>query len=183
MAGMGFRLGRTQGIEGSSGNLRTVPIATGYSTAIFRGDMATLVAGYVQRHTGAAALEVLGIFWGCEYTEADGSKKWSRHWDGVAGRTNIKAHISLLPAGSTALIKGDSGETYTQADIGTTKGFTPGTGNSATGQSRSVLGAAGASVANAPLIVLEELEDLDGDGVNWFEVAINNAQAVVAAGI
>lgn len=183
MAGMGFRLGRTTGMEGSTGNLRTFPVATGYTTAIFRGDMATLVAGYVQRHTGAAALDVLGIFWGCDYTAADGSKVFSKHWDGVAGKSNIKAHIALLPAGATALIKGDSAQTYVAADIGTTKGFTPGTGNSATGQSRSVLGATGASVANAPLIVLEELDDLDGDGVNWFEVAINANQSVVETGI
>lgn len=178
----GFRFARTQGQEGSSGNLREFAIAPGNTTKIYAGDLVTLNAGNVQVSNGAAAADILGIFAGCKFVDVDGSVKYSRYWDGAAGRSEIRAMISVVPAGSTLLVKGLAGSNYTQADIGTRKPAATGVaGNDATGDSGQTLGAAGATVANAPLVVLAEIDMADGN--RWFEVAIHTDNAIIAGGL
>lgn len=181
MSGMGFRLARSKGMEGSTGNLHEYPIATGYSTEIFRGDLVTLNAGNVQVSDGSAGSKILGVFWGCKYEDTDGSIKFARMWDGNAGRSNIKASV-ILPFGANLLVKGKEGQNYTQADIGVLKPADASVaGDSATGQSRQTLGNAGASVATAPLVVMGEVTDFPEPG-RWFEVSISAAAQLGHAG-
>lgn len=181
MPGMGFRLGRSMGMEGSTGNLRDYPIASGYTTALFRGDLCTLNGGNVQVTDGGAGDKVLGIFWGCKYVGPDGSVTFSPYWSGVAGNSEAMAQVAILPAGATALVKGADGATYAAADIGTRKAANVSVaGDPQSGMSRQALGAPGATVATAALIVLGRV-DL-GDGSDWFEVAVAADNAIINTG-
>lgn len=181
MAGMGFRLARSQGMEGSTGNLNEFPIATGYTTAIYRGDLVTLNAGNIEKSTGAAGAKVLGIFWGCKFTNANGDVEHAQMWTGAAGRSGITAQIAVMPAGATMLVKGADGATYTAADIGTRKiANVTGGGDARTGMSRAVLGPPGATVATAPLVVLGRVDFADGE--NWFEVSLAGDASVLSLG-
>lgn len=180
MPGMGFRLARSMGMEGTTGNLHEYPIAPGNSTAIFRGDLVSLNAGFVEAGAAALGTKYLGIFWGCKYEAADGSVEHKLMWDGGSGRSNIKAQVVVLPAGATALVKGEDGETYTDADIGTRKPFIANAGDTRTGMSRATLGAAGASVATAGLIVLSKPDIPDGG--DWFEVALAADSSLITSG-
>lgn len=180
MPGMGFRLARSLGMEGSTGNLHDFPIAPGNTTAIFRGDMVSLTGGFVTLGIATAGTKYLGIFWGCKYIAADGSVEFRQSWDGGTGRTNAIAQVAILPAGATALVRGVDGAVYTDADIGTRKILVANAGDSRTGMSRETLAAPGATVANAAFIVLSKVNIPDGG--NWFEVALAADSAVIAAG-
>ena len=180
--GMGFRLARSMGMEGSTGNLSEFPIAPGNTTPIFRGDLCTLNAGNVQVASAAAGQKVLGIFWGCKYVAADGSFEFRPNWDGVAGRTKVFAMVAVVPAGATMLVRGLAGSNYTQADVGTRKAAATGiAGDPLTGMSRQTLGATGATVPTAGLIVLREVDLPDGGG-RWFEVALAADNAIINTG-
>lgn len=179
---MGFRLARSQGMEGSTGNLNEFPIAPGYATPIFRGDLVTLVAGRVQVASAAAGQKVLGIFWGCKYVAQDGSFEFRPRWDGVAGRTQILAQVAVMPAGATMLVRGTPGAVYTDADIGTRKAANTATaGDPLSGMSRQSLGAPGATVPTAGLVVLRKVDLPDGGG-EWFEVALAADNAITNTG-
>jgi hypothetical protein len=187
---MGFRLARSKGMEGSTGNLRDFPINPANTTPIFRGDLVTLTSGYVAKSAGGAGAKILGIFWGCKYTDAEGGIAFRKTWNGVTGSTNIQAQVAVLPAGATMLVGANPAQVYTAADVGTLKPAAAGSGgNALTGQSSQMLGNAGATVATAPLIVLGFLDaNMDevipaaaGDAV-WAEVALAAANAVELAG-
>jgi hypothetical protein len=164
-------------MEGSTGNLREFPINPANANAIFTGDLVRLNAGYVIEASGAATgadFDVLGVFMGCRYVEADGSFRFKQMWDGGAGRTQCWAHV-MVPIGATLMVPGQSGATYTAADIGTRKGIVYAAGNTRTGYSGMRLGAPGATVATGPLVVVQALDDVDPGGP-YFEVAIARSQ-------
>lgn len=178
--GMGFRHCRSMGMEGSSGGLQEFMISPSNTNAIFTGDLVKITAGFVVEASGAATgadFEVLGVFMGCRYVDADGSFRHRQYWDGGAGRTDIYAQVSV-PTGSTFMVPGNGGA-YTQADIGTRKGIIYAAGNAATGFSNVTLGAPGATIATGPLKVLRLLSDIDPAGT-YFEVAIARSQMMPA---
>jgi hypothetical protein len=182
MSGMGFRLARSQGMEGSTGNLNEFPIAPGNANKIFRGDLVTLNAGKIEVTDGAAGDKVVGIFWGCKYVAADGSFEFRPMWDGVPGRKDILAHVAVMPAGATMLVRGTPGAVYTDADVGTRKAANVSVaGDQLSGMSRATLGAPGATVPTAALVVLRKVDLPDGGG-DWFEVALAADSAITNVG-
>lgn len=168
----GMRFLRSAGMEGSTGNLREFDISPSNTGKIYTGDAVRLSSGFIVEASGAADnndFTIAGIFSGCRYIDVDGSVKFSPRWDGVAGRTQIKAQV-IVPDNALFLIRGTTGQTYTQADIGVRKGIVYVAGNDANGQSKITLGAAGATVATGPLMVTGRVDV--GDGAAWFEVSI-----------
>lgn len=190
MSKLGFRLARSKGMEGSTGNLHEFPIDPANTTPIFRGDLVTLNGGFVEVSDGAASAKILGIFWGVSFTDVEGNIVFNRMWRGNTGASNIRAHVALMPAGATMFVGVDDTAIYTAADIGTLKEAAAGPGgNIVTGFSSQILGAPGASVANAPLIVLKFLDknmddiipEAAGDAI-FAEVAVAAPNAVELAG-
>ena len=165
MAGFGLRLCQTMGMtDGYAGGLKEMLIDPADTNPIFTGDPVALTAGYVEEATGAASnndFSIYGVFMGCRYVDADGSYVFKNRWDGGAGRTEIKAHVAI-PMNGTFLIKGTTGQVYTQADIGVRKGVVYAAGSTQSGDSRISLGAAGATVATGPLMV-QGLAELPGN--------------------
>lgn len=180
MPGMGFRLARSMGMEGSTGNLHDYEINPANTAPIYRGDLVRLNGGFVQEASGgvsSADFDILGVFWGCKFVDGNGGFNFEHMWDGRTGAKNIQAQVAVMPAGATLLVRGqDAPATYTAADVGTRKGITYAAGIAATGQSRVSLGAPGASVATGPLRVLRQVDLPDGvpDAAlgPWFEVSV-----------
>jgi len=79
----------------SGGELRTneYPIAVGYTTAIYRGDLVEMANDGTIAAAAAQNADNLGVFWGCEYIDPTGSKKFSPYWPGTASCTSIKAQV------------------------------------------------------------------------------------------
>lgn len=67
-------------------------IASGYGTAIYKGDPVALVAtGVVAR--GTAGASVLGVFDGVQYTDANGKPSYSNYWPANTAATDIIAWV------------------------------------------------------------------------------------------
>jgi hypothetical protein len=167
-----MRFLRSAGQEGSTGNLHEFAIDPANADPIFTGDLVALNGGYVEEASGAADnndFMALGVFQGCKFVDPEGGYNFRNYWSGATGRTECYAMVSV-PAGSTFLIQGDGVSTYAQSDIGTRKGIVYAAGNALNGQSGILLGAAGATVATGPLLVLKQVDIPDGR--DWFEVAV-----------
>jgi len=176
MAGYGLRLVRTPGVEGFTGNLNEYDISPPYTSKMHTGDPVTFASGYINRAVTADSVnfEIAGVFAGCRYTDSDGSIKFKPYWDGVASRTNIKAMV-IAPFAAMFWIKGETGQTYTQADIGTQMGVNYAAGNDTYGDSRITLSNASSAASTGPLFV-HRLADLPGMTIGQdepvFEVSI-----------
>lgn len=160
MAGFGLKLLRSVGPDGLTGNQIEYDISPSNTSPIYAGDLVRLNAGFIVEATGAANnndFSPLGVFLGCRYVDSNGSYKFKRFWDGVAGRTNIKAMVAV-PEGATFLIKGTTGATYTRANtIGARFGVTYAAGSPVYGDSRVRLGTA-AAASTGPLLVQRLVE-------------------------
>lgn len=62
-------------------------IASGYAANIFKGDPVVLrpggvppAGGTIERYAAAGAPRMLGVFWGCEYYDANGVLQYSNYW-------------------------------------------------------------------------------------------------------
>lgn len=180
---MGARIARSMGMEGSTGNQRRFPINPSNTGKIFTGDFVKLTSGLIVEASGGANnvdFDLLGIFMGCEFIDADGSKRFERHWSGASGRSECWATVSV-PVGSTILIPAIAANNYTAADVGRRKGIVYEEGNEKTGRSGITLSAAGtAGNTTGPLIFLG---NADIPGENLIECSIVRSQALPALNV
>lgn len=173
MAGFGFKLGRSQGMEGFTGNLNEFPIDPADTNSIFTGDPVILTAaGVVTEASGnsagdLAAAPVLGIFMGCRYVDVDGDYEFRNFWDGNTGRSNVVAHVALPPH---QLYYVKMTAAATQAAVGTRRLINYAAGSTQYGDSRVRLGAVNAA---GPFLI-HRLAPLPGNA--W-----TNAEPIVEA--
>ncbi len=170
MAGFGLRLGRSQGMEGYTGNLNEFPIDPTNSNTIFTGDAVVINGGFAEEATGNGGTTphvspITGVFMGCRYTEANGDYDFSSFWDGNSGRSNVVAHVSMPPHMTFHAKMTAPGS---QADVGTRRGLDYAAGSTQYGDSRITVGAADA----AGPVVIQRLASLPNNA--W-----TNAEPIV----
>lgn len=187
MAGFGLKLASTAGFTPTP-TLREYPILTSYTGVIARGDLVRLVSGYIQEASGNSAgnlgdTDMIGVFNGCRYVGSDGDYEFRDYWDGVAGKSNILA--SVVPVeGRRFYVKGNSGQTWAAANIGTTRNLIWATPSASTRESRVSLGAANETSGHA---FIHGLADVPRNGYTAagvtepiFEVTITRVQGGLA---
>jgi hypothetical protein len=194
MAGFGLKVARTAGAALTTA-LDEYPISPSYTGIMAAGDPVRLVSGFLQAVTNTAGnfpdTDVIGVFVGCRYVEADGDTEFTKRWDGVAGRTDIFAHV-VPAAGRRFYIKGSSSVTWTAADIGTSRRLIFAASSAALKESRVTLGAVGVP-ATAPLTgdnghaFIHALASIPGNGYTAdgvtepiFEVTLTRVQGGLA---
>jgi len=119
-------------------------IATGYAANLFKYAPVTLDANGTIT-AGATNADLIGVFAGCEYVDANGVPTMSPYWPTGTAATNIKAYVWTDPnIVYTVCANGSIAQTAIgdQADL-----VNPTTGSTATGLSASTLNSslAGAS--------------------------------------
>ena len=67
-------------------------IATGYTTPLYEG-MPVVLDTNGTLTVGATGVDLIGVFAGCEYIDANGKPNVSTYWPGTAGATNIVAWV------------------------------------------------------------------------------------------
>ena len=74
-------------------------IASGYSTAIFQGDLVAVVtAGGIERVAAGGSGLILGVFNGCRYTDpTSGKETFSNHYPGSISASDIEAFVIDAP--------------------------------------------------------------------------------------
>lgn len=79
-----------------SGNLRakvyTAPWASGFSTNLYQGSAVVLQTGGTIT-IAANAADFLGQFVGCEYTDSNGRRQYSKFWPASTAATQIVAYV------------------------------------------------------------------------------------------
>lgn len=134
MAGFGLRLGRSQGMEGYTGNLNEFFIDPANTNPIFTGDPVILSGGNIEAEaTGTAA--ILGVFFGCRYVDTDGSYEYRSFWDGNSGRSNCVAHVAM-PSHHMFHVKLGAAVPDPSAVIGASAALVAAAGSTAYGDSR-----------------------------------------------
>lgn len=140
-APFGFRVVRSR--SGNPANqTNEYPIASGYATDIFSGDIVkqatdgTLVIG-----TAGAA--ITGVFLGVRYTNAQGERKFSPYWPASTVATDI---VALVADDPSLVLEVQSDGTMTNADIGQLVDLdTSQSGSTSTGRSKMQASATGGS--------------------------------------
>jgi len=118
-----------------AGSTRLFPIASGYATNIFNGDLVSFAAGTLTRTAGTTGLSnVIGVFVGVTYTDPNLKYKvFRQYYPASTVATDIQAYVIDDPKvlfqiqGSAAVVAANIGK---NANIVNTAGSTT-TGNSA----------------------------------------------------
>lgn len=121
------------------------PIASGYATAIFKGDPVILsAAGTIT--AGAAASDLIGVFNGVEYTDALGKPTYSNFWP--AGQVVFANSVTTMWVWDTPDMVYDvqANGSVAAGAIGNQSDIVMGAGSVQTGLSTTVLSAALAGV-------------------------------------
>lgn len=130
-----------------------LPIATTYDTAIFYGDFVTGVAsGVVEKDTGTATMNPVGIFVGCSYTDpTTGQPTHSQQWPADNAATDALAWVVNDP---DIVFEMQSATTVPQTELGLNFSVTQTAGSTAIGTSKNALTATPAVTATRPIRVI-----------------------------
>lgn len=154
--------------------LSTKRIASGNSTAIYKGDPVEWVAntptGYITQavatdfSTNTYNNKLAGIFWGCEYLSVSQKRTvWSAYWPGSDASGDVIAYVIDDPqarfrvmGNSTAFNITGATSAWTTSPVGLLATFVIGTGSTSTGLSGAYLAAqTDTTGAKAPFQVID----------------------------
>lgn len=107
-------------------------IATGYGTALYKGDAVALTTGGTLIVNDPGTTLPIGVFDGVEYTNSAGERIYSKSWPASTTATNIVAHVFDDPE-IVFMVEADQvGTAFTSAYVGTSGDSTAGSGDSTT---------------------------------------------------
>ena len=172
-----------------SGATRSIPIASGYNTNIFNGDIVTLVAGgtiaksAIQDESSPVA-GLVGVFLGCSYTSpATGQKLFAQYWP--AGTVASDAVAIVVDDPDTlfqvVLVAGDTEDSTNaltpaflgQIVVGSNVTCVQNTGSTTTGDSRiGVYTPGGAGTASTVFRVVDVVPDTANSSGNFCELIV-----------
>ena len=157
-------------------------IATGNTTAIFRGDLVKATAGGDVERSAAGDLDNLGVFMGCSYEDSNGEVQFRNYWTGETGASNIKARVMDNP-NVICRIRGDA-TAFAKTNIHQNANFDPGTGSTRTGLSGGNLDGGSLATGSAGLRILRLVDDGENEFGAYaeFEVLINEHGYKITAG-
>lgn len=154
-----------------AGSTRTLPIAYGYNTSIFYGDLVYQTGGYINRTTltsnsVASGKIPMGVFLGCTYTNPSTKQKiWTQYWQAGTLAGDAQAIIADDPDTLFKLAVVSSGTTIASAAtavVGYNMQLVDNTGSTATGNSAiGVLGltASPATTSTFPLRIIDVVRE------------------------
>ena len=149
-------------------------IASGYSTAIFQGDLVSPVTGGgIERHTAGSGTAVVGVFNGCFYTDPTTQKPtWKNYYPASVTASDIMAFVVDSP---DQVYKIDSDGAFAVADIFKNFHVTNVSGNTVTGTSEVQLDYSASGIKTT--ITLQAI-DISQDVGNT-EVGVVNVDVLV----
>lgn len=173
-APFGFRASNHKSGYGTRG-VGKYTIATGYSGAsIFTGDPVLLNTDGTL-NIGTATNDILGIFAGCEYIDANGKPTVSAYWPSGTAATNIVAWVYDDP-NVEYVVQCDG--TIDATAVGAQAGLITGAGSTATGISAYALNhtpEAGGVQGQFTILGLDEIQD-NAWGDTYTRVRVKIAQ-------
>ena len=154
-----------------AGAMRTFPIASGYSSNIFKGDLVKLIGdGTIEKDTGTTAATPVGVFMGCVYS-SPGLNYYlhSQYFPADTAADDIAAYVvddpnalfKVAAVSATTSING-----YGQLIVGANVALVQNAGDTATGNSKvAILGSSAATTATLPVRIIQGVaETVDSSG-------------------
>ena len=121
-----------------AGATRTYTIASNYNTPIYNGDLVILVTGgTIEKFTGTDSGYPLGVFMGCEFTNAQGQRLNGQYYAGTS-MANATAKIVVDGEAAYKVVSTNGSSVVTPstlASIGANIEIVQGTGSATTGNS------------------------------------------------
>jgi hypothetical protein len=162
-----------------AGAIRQIPIASGYTTAIYNGDPVVIATGgTIERAAASGAVtsgSPVGVLVGCAYTNSSGQPVQAQYFPG-SGVTNAVAYVvdDPLAAFKVAVAYANAVvTTVTQAAVGTNMSYNLGTGDTASGDSGAfVTAASGANTATLPFRVIAVVPETATSTTTFTEVIV-----------
>jgi hypothetical protein len=162
-----------------AGAIRQIPIASGYTTAIFNGDPVIIATGgTIERSAASGAVTggtPVGVLVGCQYTNSSGQTVQAQYFPG-SGVTNAIAFVvdDPLAAFKVAVAFANATvTTVTQAAVGTNMSYNLGTGSTVDGNSGAfVTAASGANTATLPFRVIAVVPETATSATTFTEVIV-----------
>ena len=171
-----------------AGSTRQMLIKSGYSTAIFNGDVVglgktdtTTDDGYIVRETAAAEINPIGVFLGCSYTDPNtGQHTHSQYYPGSIAKDDIQAIVAINPF---TLYEVQADGALTQANLGMTVDLVQTqAGSTVTGNSGLQADASTASVGGELFKIVDFVDRVGssiGDAKTDIIVMMNMAENVL----
>lgn len=155
----GFRPSRVRGSGANSTGNSEYPIASGYASNIFSGDIVVNAAGYVNVLT-TTTQKALGVFAGCRYV-ANGEPKFSKYWPSGTSATDAYALVVDDPA-ATFVVQADASVSI--GDINSQNfNVTLGSGSTTTGRSGFGINAGTRTTGNAMVRAIAVVDEPGND--------------------
>lgn len=161
-----------------AGATRQIPIASGYATSIFNGDVVKLVSdGTLEKDTGTTTATPVGVFLGCSYTDPTLKYKlFSQYFPANTVASDIVAYVADDPdqlfkvalVSGTTVIAG-----YGRTIVGNNVPLVQNAGDANTGNSGvAVNGGSAATTVSLPIRIVDVVpETVDASG-NYTEVIV-----------
>ena len=161
-----------------AGATRQIPIASGYNTSIFNGDVVKRVSdGTLELDTGTTTATPVGVFLGCSYTDPVLKYKlFSQYYPANTSASDIMAFVADDPDQlfKVALVSGTTViATLGRTAVGSNLALVQNTGSSVTGDSAvAALTTSIATTASLPLRVIDVVPDTATGSDAFVEVIV-----------
>ena len=172
-----------------AGSTRSIPIASGYNTNIFNGDIVTLVAGGTVAKSAIAdesspVAGLIGVFLGCSYTNPSTKQKvFAQYWPAGTVASDAVAIVADDPDTlfQVVLVAGDTEDSTNaltpaflgQTVVGSNVTCVQNTGSTTTGDSKiGVYTPGGAGTASTVFRVVDVVPDTANSSGNFCELIV-----------
>ena len=160
-----------------AGSTRQIPIASGYNTSIFFGDIVTLITatGTLVKDTGTATATPIGVFLGCSFTDPVFGKTFRQYFPANTAATDIVAYVSDDPdtlykaavVSATTVIG-----SVTRAAVGKNTSLVQNAGSTANGNSRVAVSQTTATTNTLPIRVIDVVHETATSPTTYTEVIV-----------
>lgn len=159
-----------------AGSTRLMAINSGEGTSIFFGDAVTLSGGYITRDPADSAMQPVGVFMGCTYTDPNSNQKvFKQYYPAGTVAADIKAYVVDDPdalfrvavVSGTTVISG-----VTQTAVGLNAALVDNTGSTITGDSLVAVSATTATNGALPVRIVDVVPDTANSLGSYTEVIV-----------
>ena len=159
-----------------AGSTRLMAINSGEGTSIFFGDAVTLSGGYITRDPADSAMQPVGVFMGCTYTDPNSNQKvFKQYYPAGTVAADIKAYVvddpdalfKVAVVSGTTVISG-----VTQTAVGLNAALVDNTGSTITGDSLVAVSATTATNGALPVRIVDVVPDTANSLGSYTEVIV-----------
>ena len=134
-------------LTGGTIRMTELPIASATAASIFSGDLIeALATGYIKVGTATSAGAATGVFAGCSYTAADGTRVFAKFWTGGTVTSGSADAIGYCYVDPDIVYAAQTTGAALFADNGALLDLTATTGDTTTGRSRQEINQAASTI-------------------------------------